>query len=272
MKLKHNKRRNTAFIFETLVKELTRAAIRQDLEKEQRVKNILSEFFLKDSVLSQELSLYKSLYETRGVNTKDAEKILNEVKRVYLSLNSNHVFNTQSHLVSRINKQVSSKIFTNYVPNYKTIASISQIFNQSVPIKQRVMLEKQIINHMTQKPSEDNEIKKLNSVELKLFSKKFNEAYKDLLSEQKELLSKYVNSFRDNGLELKCFLNEELGRVKEEIKKALDEEEIKKDFEMLEKMLAVMKTIDAFKNQLITEDLLKKILKIQALVSEIQKS
>ena len=94
MKLKHNKRRNTAFIFETLVKELTRAAIRQDLEKEQRVKNILSEFFLKDSVLSQELSLYKSLYETRGVNTKDAEKILNEVKRVYLSLNSNHVFNT----------------------------------------------------------------------------------------------------------------------------------------------------------------------------------
>jgi hypothetical protein len=270
MKLKHNKRRNTAFIFEALVRELTKAAIRKDQEREMAVKDVLTEFFNKKSILSQELSLYKSLYETRGVNQKDAEKIIKEVKRVYLALNSSSIFDVQSQLVSRVNKKVSSEVFTNYVPNYKTIASISQIFNQSVPIKKRIMLEKQILTHMAKPLTEATKSKKLNNVELKVFSKKFNETYKGLLSEQKELLSKYVDSFKDNGLELKCFLNEELGRIKQQIVKAMETEQIKEDAVMLGKMEEVIKLVDGFKQQFITEKLLKKILKIQELAKEIQ--
>ena len=270
MKLKHNKRRNTAFIFEALVRELTKAAIHKDQKREMVVKKVITEFFNKKTVLSQELSLYKSLYETRGINKQDAEKIINEAKRVYLALNNNSIFDMQSRLVSQVNKKVSSEVFTNFIPNYKTIASISQIFNQSVPVKKRIMLEKQILVHMTQPLVEAAQAKKLNSVELKVFSKKFNEAYKGLLGEQKELLSKYVDSFKDNGLELKCFLNEELGRIKQEIKNSLNTKEIKEDPAMLKKMEEVVKLIDGFKHEFITEKLLKKILKMQELVNEIQ--
>tara|TARA_R110000824_G_scaffold181468_2_gene362276 strand:+ start:3589 stop:4410 length:822 start_codon:yes stop_codon:yes gene_type:complete len=270
MKLKHNKRRNTAFLFEALVRELTKAALRKDRAKERAVKDVLVEFFNKNTVLFQELSLYKNLYETKGASRGDAEKIISEVKRVYLSLNNSNVFDTQSQLVSQINKKVSTNVFTNFVSNYKTIASISQIFNQSTPIKKKIMLEKQIVSYMIQPATQTVNTKRLNSTELKVFSKKFNEAYGGLLEEQKELLSKYVGSFKDNGLELRYFLNEELGRLKEHIEASLLTKEIKEDTIMLNKMKEVVNVIDGFKEQYINEKILKKILKIQELVSEIQ--
>jgi len=270
MKLKHNKRRNTAFLFEALVRELTKAALRDDRAREKIVKDVLVEFFNKNTVLFQELSLYKNLYETKGASRDDAEKIVSEVKRVYLSLNSSNVFDTQSQLVSRINKKVSADVFTNFVPNYKAIASISQIFNQSTPIKKKIMLEKQIVSYMIQPVAQAVKTKRLNTTELKVFSKKFNETYGNLLEEQKELLSKYVGSFKDSGLELRYFLNEELGRLKGHIETSLKTEEIKKDAGMLSKMNEVIGVIDGFKEQYINEKILKKILKIQELVSEIQ--
>ena len=270
MKLKHNKRRNTAFLFEALVRELTKAALRKDRAKEKAVKDVLVEFFNKNAVLSQELSLYKNLYETKGASRDDAEKIVTEVKRVYLSLNSSNVFDTQSQLVSQINKKVSADVFTNFVPNYKTMASISQIFNQSTPIKKKIMLEKQIVSYMVQSANQVAPAKRLNNTELKVFSKKFNETYGDLLKEQKELLSKYIGSFKDSGLELRYFLNEELGRLREHIKTSLQTKEIKEDTNMFNKMQEVVDVIAGFKEQYIDEKILKKILKIQELVNEIQ--
>ena len=131
------------------------------------------------------------------------------------------------------------------------------------------MLENQIISFMTSRTSKKQEIKKLNSVELKLFSSRFNETYSDLLGEQKELLCKYVESFGDNGLEFKIFLNEELARLKEKISESLENKEIKEDKNMLKKTEKVLEIIDNFKGQFINEKMLKKILNIQTLVSEI---
>ena len=35
MKLKHNKKRNTAFLYETLIKELTKAVVSKDIERKE---------------------------------------------------------------------------------------------------------------------------------------------------------------------------------------------------------------------------------------------
>ena len=91
--MKHNKKRNTAFLYESLVKELTKAALRSDMVAKKAISSILKEHFHVNSVLHRELGLYKTLCEVRNVEKNTAEKILNEVKRVYHSL----YYNTETN-------------------------------------------------------------------------------------------------------------------------------------------------------------------------------
>ena len=271
MKMKHNKRRNTAFIYEILVRELTRTSMNDEQDKRRRVVSLIKEFFAKNTILRSELDLYKPLYETQGIKKEQAEKILIEVKRVYSGLNHQRVFDTQSELVNKVNKDLSIDVFSHFVPNYKAIASISQIFNDKMPIKNKVLLESQIIEHMSYKRVEQKQKEmKLGNAELKIFTKKFNNEYKGLLQEQKELLSKFASSFHDNGLELKVFLNEELGRLKVELKSALQSEEIQKDVTMLAKTKKVLEYLEELKGKYINEDILQRIMKVQQLAKEIK--
>jgi len=271
MKFKHNKRRNTAFLYEALIKELTKVSIRENAEKQKQIVGVLKEFFYKGTILAQELELYKSLYDTTNIKEKQAEKILSEVKKVFFALNHSEIYKQQSRLISRINKGISPRVFNNYVPNYKSIATIAQIFSKEVPIKNKVLLEGQIINKMTFNAhalKESNDIK-LNNAAIRLFSKKFNSVYGDLFKEQKDLLSKFVSSFKDNGLELKIFLNEEIGRLKKELNNSFGAPSIKEDTELQKKTEKVLKLLDDFSGQYINESMLKKILNVQKLVREI---
>ena len=50
--------------------------------------------------------------------------------------------------VKFINKEIDSNVFGNFVPNYKTLATIDQIFNLKIDPKSRVILENEIIEKM----------------------------------------------------------------------------------------------------------------------------
>ena len=105
---------------------------------------------------------------------------------------------------------------------------------------------------------------------IKTFVEKFNDKYgDDLLQEQKELLTHYISSFADNALELKIFLNEEIGRLKECLNKAKDVDEIKSDPEMSTKTHRVIERLDKFATVAVNEELLLTVLKTQSLVKEI---
>jgi hypothetical protein len=272
MKLRHNKRRNTAFIYEALIRQLTKASIEdKDRDKEKKqIFNILKEFFNKDSILKKELELYRALYQTKNINKAQAEKIISEVKRVYFGLNQKEVFDTQSRLVSKINKTTGAKVFANFVPHYKYIAAINQMFNEKTPIKNKILMEQEIIQYMAKPLKEQKDFKIKNSV-YKLFTKKFNLTYKDLYQEQKELLSKFVSSFQDDGLELKIFLNEEIGRLKKAITKSSSTKGVKEDSRMVDRLNELNEKLDSFKGQYITKNVLINVLKVQDLVREIKK-
>ena len=53
MKFKHNKKRNTAFIFEALIKEMVKAVMDKDLQKKEMIASLIKESFNKNSVLGQ---------------------------------------------------------------------------------------------------------------------------------------------------------------------------------------------------------------------------
>ena len=127
--MKHNKKRNTAFIYEALTKDLTRAIIDKDAPRKAKITRILKEFFRAGSVLAEELQLYRVLLETCNVQSTLAERLLTETKVAYAQLNEKAIFAAQSQLIGAVNKELGHDTWNNFVPNFKSLASINAIFN-----------------------------------------------------------------------------------------------------------------------------------------------
>ena len=189
-------------------------------------------------------------------------------------LDSEEIYNAQSHVIKRINKEVGSDVYNNFVPNYKSIATVSQLFgvdSTAVGIKRGVLLEQNVLQTLTSKKVDEKpkDLKPIDNIVFKTFSGKFNDVYSDnLLSEQKELLNRYILSF-DSDTDIKIYLNEELGRLHNALNDALKTDEIKSDDNMSESTTSVIEMIEDFKNHPVDKTLVEKVLKIQNLVHEI---
>ncbi len=270
--MNHNKKRNTAFLYEVLLREGTRAALQKDLNKAKIVRDLIFQHFNPKCEMNKELELYRSLND-RSVEEEHAERYLREVERRYNNLNKTALFNEQSVLINKINKQLGTKVYNTFIPNYKDLATISQIFNPSTKVKEKILLEKVILDKIKiVNENKKENLQTIDTVLFKTFSKKFNERYGSLLTEQKELLNRYVSSFSDNLVEFKVYLNEEIGRLKENVLKSLESEEIKSDDSMKEKTKQTFDFLETFKNiKDINHDMLQKILKIQQFVHEVGK-
>jgi len=272
MRLKHNKKRNTAFLFETLVRELTKAIVRKDENYKKKAASIVRKHFRKGSTLQKELQLYNSLQEGQVLKPHVAEKLIFETKMQYKNLNRKEIFSKQSALINEMNKTLSGDVFSNFVPNYKDIATIYQIFNDETSPKKRVLLEDSVLNSLTNKNSKgDDNFPKVDNLVVRGFIKKFNEEYNSsLMAEQKELLQKYIFSFTNSGVEFKLFLNEELGRLKNAVKDGLKMDDIKSDSDMCRRSQEILGLMEGFKETPISTEMIEKIIKIQSLVGEIQ--
>ena len=276
MKLKHNKKRNTAFLFEALVREMTRAAIRKDQKTLANCKNILKVHFSKGTVLYEELNLYRSLYETQGLSNTSAQKLMTEVRSLHSSLTlekAEEIFKAQSVVIKEINHNVTKNVFSNFVPNYKNIATVYQILNGELAPEKRVLLEEVVCEALTNKKnkSSDPTSPQVDKLIIKNFIKKFNERYSGTLhEEQNKLLNNYVLSFSDNGLALKAYLHEEIGRLRTVVNSSLKIEEISQDEDMVDKTNKVLSLLDECSREKINNQMLEDILKIQHLAREIE--
>jgi len=273
MRLKHNKKRNTAFVYEALVRELTESVVKNNKNKQNKIVSIIKEHFNRTSTLKKELDLYQTIYETRHVDKNLAEKIVVQAKQEYDSLDKKKLFQEQSALINKINRTLSSKLYSNFVPNYKSIASVYSIFQQELPVKDRVLLEENIVNQMSASMNvEKTEQKPIDSIVYRTFVNKFNEEYSSALNEQQQtLLNHYVSSFSDNEIELKVYLNEEVGRLKTSIKKSmLENNTINTDKVLKEKLENVYSILDSFQEKKIDTDLLETVLRTQELVEELE--
>ena len=219
-KFKHNKKRNSAFLYEALIQELTKAVFEKNVEKQQEVLSMVKESFSKNTLMYKELKLYESLTKTKNVDELTAEKIINETKKQHSSINQKELIEEQNSLSRKISKQLSSSVFSNFVPNYKDLASVFQIFNSGVSVKSKILLENEVVKSMSSKKIEENKMVPIDNIVFKSFTKRFNEEYGDkLIKEQKELLNRYITSFGSSELDLNIYLNEEIGRLKKELKK-----------------------------------------------------
>ena len=270
-KTRHNKKRNTAFIYEALIRELTKCVVAKDKQRKGIIVSLVKEHFAVGTALRRELDLYKALYETKSLDRPTSEKLLYEVKRSHDFLNREDIFKEQTAIINKINKTLSKNVFANFVPNYKDLATISQILNPDVSVKHRVLLESALIDSLSMSlASEKEEMAPLDNLVYKTFVKKFNEQYNGkLLEGQERLLSKYIASFHDDGIELKIFLNEELYRLRSILNDSLKAEALGNNKILRENTTKVLGVLNSYRETEVDDKMIQQVLKIQSLVGEL---
>ncbi len=266
--MKHNKKRNSAFLYEALVKELTKAIVREDKSRQETTRELLKEFYCAGAPLRDELNIYRELLEAKDLDNKHHGRLLKEAKIDFDALNKRSVFNAQTSLINKINKQLGSNVFSNFVPNYRDIATTGLFFQQGgLPAKKRIILEERMLSILSREESEREEMRHLDNLEYSSFVKRFNETYdRTLRPEQKDLLTNFIVSFSDNGLGLKSYLNEEIGRLKSAVDAVVVEGMNEAINENLQKVRA---KLDDYAQKPLNQQIIEEIFYIQDLVVEV---
>jgi hypothetical protein len=275
MKLKHNKKRNTAFLYESLVRELIKNVMRKDEAKKQTTIELMKKYFHAGSPLGKELKLYKALYETTNLQPIDAEKLLHEAKMAYFGYgfaSPQQIHDEQSQLIAAVNKKLSPEVFSNFVPNYKSLATIQQIFSKEMSLPSRIMLERKVLDDLCSKKPivEQKEEKiKLNDLIVKTAIKTFNKKYEGLNENQKKLISKFVTRDEETEPELRFFIAEEFARIKDRLSTSINIREFKEDKLMQEKAKKTLSLISETIKKDIDEEGVALLLKLQELEKEL---
>jgi len=264
--MKHNKKRNTAFLYECLIKEMTKAVVRGELQKKQQIIETLKRYFSKGKPLYNDLQLYKQLMEPQKLEESLGLRYMKEVKEDWESLDRKQIFNEQTNLIKEFNQNLP-EAFGNFISNYKSIATVGQYFNSNgLKAKTRLLIEEKVKGLVISHPRtiKEDKLKTLDNITYNTFVSKFNDTYKEaLLKEQRELLTNFITSFSDNGLGLKIFMNEEIGRLKNKCDQL-------SEGQWSDKIQLVKSKLEHYKTNPLTEEVVKDVFHIQQLLSEIK--
>ena len=207
-KLKHSKYKNTAILFEMLVRKLTSETLSSN---KTVTADLIKKYFGKNTELSKELYLYNTLLKEQFKSEAQGLDYIRTVKLSYAKLNQSALKRQRYNLV----KEISEKfIFANmskmHITNYKVLASVYMLFeyDETDNVKQlleckNVILQNNLITSrvkvikdplMEQYEAQPKDIRLLT---YKLLVDKFNDKYAGLDNSQKQLLNKYIVNVND---------------------------------------------------------------------------
>ncbi len=269
---KHNKRRNTGFVYEALIREITKCVLEKQEKRKIIALKILKEHFSPLGALGQELDCYKTLTETKSLDKYTAEKMIHKVRQKFLEIDRQKVLLEQNAVIAKINRRLGPSVFDNFVPNYKSLATISSIFNEKTSVKKKVLYENSVLDSLmedTTKEGQGEQKNTLDEVVFREFAKKFNTTYGNLSEKQRELIKVCVLEADKKSTSALFFLNEELSRIKRKIERSLQMKEVASDEEMIENTKKVLGMLDELKtHKKLDDSFLVKVLKMQNLASE----
>ena len=233
-KIKHSKFKNTGFIFELLVRQITSEIMSANKSVAER---ILKEHFNSKKELSKELKLYQYLINEKYNSESKAEKFIDTVCEARKRLDEAKLTKEKYNLIKVIKEQYGLEEFIKSpVSNYKALASIYKIFEVTTSNEQyeptdivnaRFTIAENIINSSIQ--NKDVKIKDavleeyrkqdddLRAITYKLLVESFNKKYKNLTPGQKDLLREYINNINDTG-KLNKYISEEVTKLSTELK------------------------------------------------------
>ncbi len=276
--IKHNKVKNTAFLYECLTRQIT-SDVLSNVDPSPALA-IVKEFFKPTTILGKELVLYKALTSKKLKNEGKINYLVDSVLRERKKLNYSEMRRAKYNLVKKITEKYELKdFFRTRISNYKDIASVYKLFEiqqNSNPFEETeirfVVMEnlkekdapksnKQSVVEKFQKESKD-----LRLLSYKILVDKFNQKYSNLNESQRDLLKAYINNI-SNTSTLKDFMAEEITKLKNEILKIHPKIDDKVVSIKLKECLNVLKKLN--KGNVVNEEQLITMMRFYSLLDEI---
>lgn len=254
MKVKHSKYKNTGLIFELLVKQITSDTLSR---KDSPAVSILKKFYAGKSSLAKEYKLYEFISKNNNVTPLRAEAILSTITEISRKLDQAAIKKQKYELIAEIKTHYNvDEFFAIQVRDYKALAALYCLLetqNNAENVDPSSLIENKttILEHLTSKAQNEEDVKDtlieeyskydkdLRLLTFKILLEKFNDNYKDLLPEQKNILKEFITSV-NSTTRLRTIVNEELDKIAkrvEEMSQKVSDQVIKIKLEEVRKAI-----------------------------------
>jgi hypothetical protein len=282
MRIKHSKYKNTGLIYELLVKQIAADTLSK---RESPALSVLRKFYTGNTTLVREFKLYDFILKNKGVGTKKAESVLSTIIEISRKLDANSLKKQKYELIRELKSHYDlEEFFSIKVETYKPLAALyclmeAQATSGLVDLDIFVDNKTTLLEHLTQSKLAGGKVKDalieeyskydkdLRLLTYKILLEKFNDQYKDLLPEQKNILKEFIVSVNSSA-RLRNVVNEEMVKLQEEISK-LKENVADKVVKI--KLEEIQKAITPVKNtQKVEDNHLVSLMQYYELVNELR--
>jgi len=231
MKVKHSKYKNTGLIFELLVKQIASDTLSR---KDSAAVSILKKFYAGKSSLAKEYKLYEFISKNNNVTPLRAEAILSTITEISRKLDQATIKKQKYELIAEIKTHYNiDEFFGIQVRDYKALAALYCLLetqNNADNVDPSSLIENKttILEHLTSKIQSEDDVKDtlieeyskydkdLRLLTFKILLERFNDNYKDLLPEQKNILKEFITSV-NSTTRLRTIVNEELDKIAKKV-------------------------------------------------------
>ena len=231
MKVKHSKYKNTGLIFELLVKQIAADTLSR---KDSPAVKIIKKFYTGNTSLVKEFKLYDFVLKNKGVGQRKAESIITTIVELSRKIDPTTLKKQKYELIKELKANYNLEdFFSIKVAAYKPLAAMYCLLEaQNTPdlVDPKVFVDNKVtlLEHFLQTnqskvDAKDTLIeeyskydKDLRLLTYKILLEKFNDRYKDLLPEQKDILKEFIVSV-NSSTKLRTLVNEELQKIQKQI-------------------------------------------------------
>ena len=261
MRIKHSKYKNTGLIFELLVKQIAADTLSK---KDSPALTVLRKFYTGNTALVREFKLYDFVLKNKGVGQKKAESILSTIVEISRKLDLTLLKKQKYELIKELKSHYDlEEFFSIKVEAYKPLAALYCLMEAQstaglVDLDVFVDNKTTILEHLTQTKTADGQVKDalieeyskydkdLRLLTYKILLEKFNNQYKDLLPEQKNILKEFIVSV-NSSTRLRNVVNEEMLKLQTEISKLkanITDKVVKIKLEEIQKVIVPVKNTE----------------------------
>lgn len=209
MKIKHSKFRNTGLIFELLIKQIAADTLNN---QDSPAVDLIKKYYSGNTSLAKEYKLYEFISKNKNVSQSRAESILSTITEVSRRLNQKQLKKEKYNLISEIKESYNlDEFFAIQFTNYKPLAALYcllEVQNNENLVDPGFLIDNKttILEHLTSSKQDREEVKDtlieeyskydkdVRLLTFKILLEKFNDRYKDLLPEQKNILKEFITS------------------------------------------------------------------------------
>lgn len=197
----HNKKRNSLLLYEFLVRTISRALIEDDKKRSSQALKILRRHYRPGTNLYKEFRLMNSLVKTTVSSEHVAATILKEARAAAAAIDHRQLDREKSLLIRTINHTINDDVFYDqHVNEYRDYATIQSLINEWRSADKDIaklasyedhlmkMLTTEKVSGLEHTISEDST--GTSRLLMKVMSKKLNEKYSGVLSDQQRSLIK----------------------------------------------------------------------------------